>query len=300
MMSAGGRKLLGLLLILLIIAVAFLLLTLVSGTMLSDRDIDFSLSRKDKVGVIEVRGVIEISEPFIETLDDFADDDDIKAVVIRVDSPGGGASPSQEIYEEIRKFREKTGKPVVVSMAGIAASGGYYISCAADSIIATPGTLTGSIGVILEFMNVEEALDKIGISFQSIVSGEEKDIGSPFREMTEKDREILQGVVSDVYDQFLNAVAEGRGLEVDSIRPFADGRIMTGRQALEIGLVDRLGSLRDAIDTAGKMAGLGDKPEIKYPPEKKKNILDRLVTQAGKIATGLEKYPSMRLMYVYR
>ena len=299
-MSGGSRKLLGLLLILLIILGAFSLLALVSGRVFSDRDLDFSLSSSEKVGIIEVRGVIQISEPFIEILDDFADDDKIKAVVIRVDSPGGGASPSQEIYDEILKFRDETGKPVVVSMASIAASGGYYISCAADSIIATPGTLTGSIGVILEFMNVEEALDKVGISFHNIVSGDAKDIGSPFREMTDKDREILQSVVTDVYGQFLNAVVDGRGLDVDSIRPYADGRIMSGQQALELGLVDRLGTLRDAIDTAGRMAGLGDKPEFKYPPEKKKNILDRLVTQAGKIATGLEKYPSMRLMYLYR
>jgi protease-4 len=189
----------------------------------------------ERVGVIEVEGVIEDSRETLRQIRMMADDDRVKAVVLRVNSPGGAVAPSQEIYQALNNLRTESEKPVVVSMSSVAASGGYYISCAADSILALPGTLTGSIGVILQFPDLQEVFRKVGIGMQTIKSGPNKDIGSPFREMTDSERELLQGMVDDVYGQFVEVVASGRGLGEDSVRAIADGRIFGGRQHVRPG-----------------------------------------------------------------
>lgn len=231
-----------------------------------------------KIGVIEVTGVIASSKLTNERLLDFKEDASIKAVVLRIDSPGGGVGPSQEIYGEIKKLAKL--KPVVVSMGAVAASGGYYIAAPAAKILANPGTITGSIGVIMEFTNVKELLDKIGLDNQVVKSGQHKDIGSPIRPMTESDRKILQTMIDDVYQQFVAAIAEGRKLELEKVRALADGRIYTGRQALEIGLVDQLGNLQDAIDLAAEMSGLGENPKVVYPPREKTPFMEYFVEEA--------------------
>jgi protease-4 len=164
-------------------------------------------------------------------------------------------------------------------MGSVAASGGYYIAAPAAKILANPGTITGSIGVIMEFTNIRELLDKIGLSNQVIKSGQHKDIGSPIRPMTEADRKILQTMIDDVHRQFITAVAEGRHLDPDTVRHLADGRIYSGRQALEAGLVDQLGNLQDAIDVAGKMAGITEKPRVIYPPEERAPFLEYFVEE---------------------
>ncbi len=231
----------------------------------------------EKVGVIEVTGVIASSKLVNERIIRFKDDDSIKAVVLRVDSPGGGVGPSQEIYEEVNKLAAV--KPVVVSMGSVAASGGYYIAVPAGKILANPGTITGSIGVIMEFTNISELLDKIGLSNQVVKSGQHKDIGSPIRAMTDADRKILQSMIDDVHLQFITAVADGRHLDLEKVRQLADGRIYSGRQALEAGLIDQLGNLQDAIATAGKMAGITENPKVVYPPSEKAAFLEYFVEE---------------------
>jgi protease IV len=227
-----------------------------------------------KVGVIEVNGVIVSSKKTIESLVDFKKDGLIKAVVLRIDSPGGGVGPSQEIYEEVKKVAQI--KPVVVSMGSVAASGGYYIAVPAQRILANPGTITGSIGVIMEFTNFQNLLQKIGLKSQVVKSGKHKDIGSPLRSMTEEDRKILQSLIDDVHQQFITSVSEGRKMDLEKVRTLADGRIFTGRQAFEEGLVDELGNLQDAIQVSARLAGIEGEPRVVYPPSEKSGILEYL------------------------
>ena len=232
-----------------------------------------------QVGVVKVEGMILDSAKTIEQLVAFHEDDDVKAIVLRVDSPGGGVGPSQEIHDEVQRI--DADKPVIVSMGSVAASGGYYIAAPARRIFANPGTLTGSIGVIMEFTNFQELLEKIGLSSQVVKSGKHKDIGSPVRTMTEEDRAILQALIDDVHTQFVESVAAGRKLDVQKVRTLADGRIYTGRQARDLGLVDELGSLDAAVRYAGQLAGIEGKPDVVYPPTDKPKLIDFLVQEAA-------------------
>jgi len=220
----------------------------------------------DKIAIIEIRGVITQSSGIIEEINQYQEDEGVKAIILRIDSPGGGVGPAQEIHREILKVKSK--KKVVTSMGSVAASGGYYIACASDLIIANPGTITGSIGVIMEFANIEELFKKIGIKGVVLKSGEHKDIGSPFREMTPEEKKIIQGVIDNVHQQFVQAVAKGRKMEQEKVMQIADGRILTGEQAKQIGLVDQIGNLQDTIDIVAKMAGIEGKPNILYPKRK--------------------------------
>jgi protease-4 len=249
----------------------------------------------EKVGVLEVKGVIANVQPTIEELAKFRRDGSVKAVVVRIESPGGGVSPSQELYQEIRRtVREK---PVVVSMGSVAASGGYYIACAAQKIYANPGTITGSIGVILEFTNFEELLKKIGFRMEVVKSGRYKDVGNPGREMTAEERAYLQAMVDNVHQQFVRDVARGRRMKVEKVREVADGRIFTGEQAMELGLVDELGNLKDAINAAAKMAAIEGEPKIVYPEKEKKSVFDYLFDRiTEKIANNVQPYMGLLLL----
>ena len=218
------------------------------------------VSLGDKVALIRVTGVIIDSTEVVDELKKYAKDTSIKAIILRVDSPGGAVAPSQEIYGEILKI--KGNKKVVVSMGSVAASGGYYISAPADRIVANAGTLTGSIGVIMEIPNVEGLMEKIGVTTQIVKSGRHKDIASTFRSMTPEEKQILQTVLDDVHDQFITAVAEGRGIDIEDVRNLADGRIFTGRMAKALGLVDELGNLQDAIMLAGELTGIKGEPRV--------------------------------------
>jgi len=230
----------------------------------------------DKIAIVEIQGVITQSSRIIEEIHEYIDDDGVKAIILRIDSPGGGVGPSQEIHREILKVKEK--KKIVTSMGSVAASGGYYIACASDLIVANPGTITGSIGVIMEFTNIEELFKKIGIKGVVVKSGEHKDIGSPFREMTSDEKRLIQEVIDNVHQQFIKAVAEGRKLDLSKVTQIADGRIMTGEQAKQLGLVDQIGNLDDAIDATAKLVGIEGKPDIVYP-KKKFSILDLLIRE---------------------
>ena len=220
----------------------------------------------DKIAVVDIKGVIASSRNIVEQIDAYKEDDDVKAIILRINSPGGGVGPSQEIHREVLKAREK--KKVIASIGSVGASGGYYVACASDLIVVNPGTITGSIGVVMEFSNVEELLKKIGLRSYVIKSGRHKDIGSPLREMTAEEKSILQGVIDSVHSQFIRAVAEGRNMEERKVREIADGRIFSGEQAKDLGLVDRLGGLQDAIEIAAEMVGIKGKPTVIYPKKK--------------------------------
>ncbi|MGC8594986.1 MAG: signal peptide peptidase SppA [Candidatus Kryptoniota bacterium] len=215
----------------------------------------------DKVAIVRLEGTILSSDKIISYLKQVSENASVKAIVLRIDSPGGGVAASQEIYEEVKKISSSV-KPVVVSMGSIAASGGYYVSCAATKIVANPGTITGSIGVIAMFPNYAGLMEKLGLGMNVIKSGKYKDSGSPFRAMTDADRKYFQNVVDDSYSQFLDAVATARKLSLDKLKAYADGRVFTGREALKLGLVDTLGSLQDAIKLAAKLGGIKGKPVV--------------------------------------
>jgi protease-4 len=226
------------------------------------------------IGVLQVEGTIESSREMVQSLKQFGENKGIKAVVVRIDSPGGAVAPTQEIYDEIGKLRKK--KPVVASLGSTAASGGYYIAAGCDQVVANPGSLTGSIGVIMELGNVEELMKKLGLKGYSIKSGVNKDIGSPLRPLTPEGKAILQSLVDNVHAQFVSAVAKGRRMPEEKVRGLADGRVYSGEQAKKLGLVDVLGTMEDAVDLAAKRAGIEGKPELIYARHEEKSWWERL------------------------
>ena len=252
----------------------------------------------DKIGVIEIEGTIFQAEPVIEKIIKFRKSKSVKAIILRINSPGGAVAPSQEIYQEVKKTcKEKT---VVVSVESVAASGGYYIACAADEIIANPGTLVGSIGVILQIENIEELLKKIGLSRKVIKSGKYKDIGSMTRKMTAEEEAMLQEFSDDIYGQFIDAVVEGRNIKREEVLKLADGRIFSGAQAIKLGLIDKLGNLQDAISITGEMVGIKGEPRTIYPKKKKPSIFDFIFEEASKsIIRIIEKMVHDKLSVYY-
>ena len=255
-----------------------------------------SLWGGEKVAIIEVRGVIIDPQPIVERLVKLRKNEKIKAIVLRIDSPGGAVGPAQEIYAEVKKAQKE--KKVLASVGSVAASGGYYIACGADKIMANPGSITGSIGVIVESLNIEELLHKLGLKSVVVKSGKVKDMGSPFRPMTDEEKKLLQGVLDSVHDQFIRAVAEGRNLPLEKVRELADGRIFSGDQARALGLVDELGNFEDAIALAARMAGIKGEPEVIYPEKKRFSLLDLLLQEAvSKILEGLRENSSLNFWY---
>ena len=247
---------------------------------------------EDKVGVIEVTGVIAEAKETIYWLKQFREEESIKAIVIRIDSPGGVVGPSQEIYREIRKTNKV--KKVIASMGAIAASGGYYVAAAADGIVANPGTITGSIGVVIGYTNFKALLDKIGLTPVVIKSGEFKDIGSPSREMTAKERQVLQDFVNQTHHQFITAISEGRNMDLGRVTELADGRIYTGQEAKGLGLIDRLGNLEDAIEWAGQLGGIEGEIEAFYPPPERLSWITYLMESS--LNTVIDKLTTRELI----
>jgi len=247
-----------------------------------------------KVGLVRIEGVILESEDVIEELKTFSKDSSIKAIVLRINSPGGAVTPSQEIYDEIIKLRKD--KKVIASLGTVAASGGYYIASSADKIVANPGTLTGSIGVIMEIPNFEGLMKKIGVERRVIKSGKHKDMSSVFKSMTEEEREILQSVLDDVHEQFIKAVSDGRGIEYKKVKDLADGRIFTGKKAKEIGLIDVLGNLEDAVRLAGQLGGIKGEPQI-VTKKKKFSVWD-LISGYFPHEIAKEGFSGIRLKYI--
>jgi len=277
-----------------IVAVTSVLTSLISMLGKDNAELKFG----EKVGVIEIEGMMMDARDVLDQIKTFRERGAIKAIVLRINSPGGAVGPAQEIYREIRKTVEE--KIVVASLGTVAASGGYYVAAAADQIMANPGTVTGSIGVIMGYTNFQELFEKIGLTPVVIKSGEYKDIGSPVRKMSEQERELLQKFTDAVHNQFIEDVAEGRGESPDAIRKIADGRIFSGETAKRYGLVDRLGNLEDAIEWAGRLGGIKGKITSVYPPEKKLPIVEYLMDMAvAKLKTTVEEMTAVTPGYIY-
>lgn len=253
-------------------------------------------SSKNRVGVIDLQGVLMSPDEVLADLQEFRQDNSIKAVVIRIDSPGGAVGAAQEIYQDLQ--RTAMVKPVVASMSSVAASGGYYAALGANAIYANPGTMTGSIGVIIQFPNLEKILDKVGYQSETIKSGLNKDIGSFSRTMTPEERTLLQEMIDTVHGQFIQAVADSRKLPIATVKPLADGRIFSGSQAKDFGLIDDLGNFTDAVDKAMALAGLpGEQPELIYPRNKKFSIMELLASEQSHSFIKLLLSQSPRLMF---
>jgi protease-4 len=282
--------------LLLLIGLFFLLLMVLAGSIFEKR----TLTWGERVGVVTIEGVIRNSQEISRQLDAYGKDGSIKAVVIRIDSPGGGVTPSQEIHDAVLAVKAK--KKVVTSMGSVAASGGYMIACATDRIVANPGTITGSISAMMHFANAEELLRKIGLKSSVVKSGRFKDIGSPTRPMTEDERALIQALVDDTYEQFLDIVAKGRRIPMEDLRRMADGRLFTGKQALKLGLVDELGDLSHAVRLAGSLSGIEGEPTVVYPAKKKLTFWDLILQQAitalvGELTQGETRSEGLNYLY---
>jgi protease-4 len=270
----------------------FLFIVVVSAViaLLSEGD---GIALGEKVALVHVEGPIFEAKSAVDEMKEYLSDPSIKAIVLRVDSPGGGVAASQEIFAIVKRAASE--KSVVVSMGSVAASGGYYISAPATRILANPGTITGSIGVILEIPNVQGLMDKVGVRTEVIKSGKHKDLASAFRTMNDEDRRVLQNVIDDVYEQFIEDVADARDLGVDEVRRMADGRIYTGRQALELGLIDELGGLEEAIKLSAELTGIEGEPHV-VTKEEGFSLFDFLT---GKVSARFpDVIPYMKLQYI--
>ena len=251
-----------------------------------------------KVAIVEIEGTIIDTSDVVRELREDLDNSAVRAVVVRINSPGGVVGPTQEVYGELRRLR-KAGKPVVASLGAVAASGGYYIAAAANRIYANPGTLTGSIGVIMQLANVEGLFKKIGVDYVVVKAGAHKDIGNPSRPMTPEERRILQALLDDVHAQFIDAVADGRHLERRAVVAFADGRIFSGAQAKSLHMVDALGGLEDAVEGAAELAGLPPHPRV-IQPRRRFSLYDLLRTQLDlRGLSGMTVPPPLLRMPLY-
>ena len=256
-------------------------------------------SPSGEIALVRIQGMLMDSQNIVRQLSDYRYNPGVRGIILRIDSPGGAVAPAQEIYNEIMKLRAEH-KTVYASMGTVAASGGYYIACAADYVLANPGTLTGSIAAVMAFSNVEELTNKIGVKPVVIKSGKYKDVGSPMRTMKPEEQKLLQNVVDDVHQQFVQAVAKGRGLPVSQINEIADGRIMTGQQALKLKLIDEVGGLEKTIDLLAKKIGVAGRPKV-IEEKEKTPFFDWLLQSSfsGGLAKTLMPAPFPRLQYIW-
>jgi protease-4 len=255
-------------------------------------------STGSKIAVVELSGTIYDSRSIVRQFKYYRRDRSIKGIVFHINSPGGGVAASQEIYEEVKKTRDKD-KVIIASMSSVAASGGYYVALGADKIMANPGTTTGSIGVIAEIPNLRRLLDKVGIDFTVIKSGQFKDTGSPYRGMTGAERAYLQRWVDDAFDQFVDAVAEGRNMERKQVLSAADGRIFTGKQALSLGLVDTLGTYEDAVRLVADLVGIKGEPRIVKERKRSMTLFDLLTQDVRGLLNSVQAWPRLKYQMTF-
>lgn len=277
-----------------IVASAVVLTSLISAVTQEKGDLGFG----EKVGVVETEGMITDAREVLDRIRAFREADSVKAIVLRINSPGGAVGPAQEIYREVEKTVKQ--KRVVASLGPVAASGGYYVAASADRIMASPGTVTGSIGVIMAYTNFRELFEKIGLRPVVIKSGKYKDMGSPLREISDEERALLQKFTDTVHEQFITDVAEGRGKKPEAVREIADGRIFSGAAARELGLIDRLGNQRDAVVWAGRLAGIKGRVRAVYPPEEKPSLLEYAMDMIeSRFKAMLQDFTSVPGAYLY-
>ncbi len=277
--------------IVILVFVILFVIALYSGLNKSDYDSP-GFSSKDKIAFVELKGTIITADKFTKQLKKYRERDDIKALVVRINTPGGGVAASQEIYQSIKKFRD-SGKPVVASIASMGASGGYYAAIGASEIMANPGSITASIGVIASFPVVEELMEWMKVEYQTLKTGEFKDTGSPFRKFTRTDSLEMRKIINNLYNQFLDAIVQERGMEKNNLKKIADGRILTGLQAFEAGLVDTLGTREDAILLASQLAEL-EEPQVISPAKKKVTLLDLLFEDLNETKALLNTEPIVK------
>ena len=259
------RSLLKGFIVLLALSLLFVLLVSIIPFGSDSGDTTFAIG-KGKIGVVEIYGPITGANKTVRLIEKYAKDSSIKGILVHIDSPGGAVAPSQEIYEALLKARKK--KKVVASMATLAASGGFYIAVGADRIVANPGTITGSIGVIMGFADMRKLMSKLGVESIVVKSGKFKDIGTSARPFTDEDRKMLEGVIDDVYMQFVEAVAKQRNVKISQVKKIADGRIFSGKQGKELGMVDQLGTFRDAVSLLASLTGITGEPVLVMETEK--------------------------------
>ena len=274
---------------------AVMVLLAIGSALLPDR----WKSPSGEIALVRIQGMLMDSQNIVRQLSNYRHNPNVRGIVLRIDSPGGAVAPAQEIYNEIMKLKADH-KTVYASMGTVAASGGYYIACAANYVLANPGTLTGSIAAVMAFSNIEELTDKIGIKPIIIKSGKYKDVGSPLRGMKPEERKLLQSVVDDVHQQFVQAVAKGRGLPVSEVNEIADGRIMTGQQALTLKLVDEMGGLEKTIELLAKKIGVEGRPKV-IEEKEKTPFFDWLLQSSlpSRLAATLMPASLPRLQYVW-
>lgn len=283
-MSKSAKWFIAILAILLVVGAGFVLLFLAALRSIEPGATEtLIIGRGDRLAVVELKGPIETSDNVVRQIKKYRDDNSIKGIVLHIDSPGGGVVASQEMYEEVRKTRD-AGKPVVVSMGAVAASGGYYVACGASKIVANRGTLTGSIGVIGEFLQLREAMNKLGIDVKTIKSGKLKDAGSFTQPMTKEAEQYFQSLMDEVHGQFIGVVEKERKLDHRKVLEIADGRVFTGEQALALGLVDTLGTYEDAIRIAADLVGIAGEPSIVREQERKR-LIERIF---GSVGAGID------------
>ena len=235
---------------------------------------------KEKIGVVTINGTISSGKKISSQLAKFAGDESIRAIILRINSPGGGVGATQEIYREVQKTTSK--KPVIVSMGSVAASGGYYVAAPATKIVSNPGTITGSIGVFIQFVRLKKLLSKIGVDFEIVKSGEFKDMGSPDRKLTQRDREIIEALIEDLQGQFVSAVASGRHLSVQEVQKFADGRIFSGARAKQLGLVDFMGNFQDTVEITKETVGITGEVELVHPKKSSSQLWDLFLESSAR------------------
>lgn len=250
-----------------------------------------------KVGVLEIQGVIEDPWELLDWIERFSKDERVKAVILKVNSPGGSVGATQELYRALMRLRNK--KKVVASLGDVAASGGYYVASAAHKVVSNPGTLTGSIGVAMYFTDFEGLMKKVGVRSHVVKSGPYKDIGSPFRRMTEEEKRLLEGVITDVHRQFLEDVSHARGIPLERLETVADGRVFSGRQALELGLVDQLGGFQEALELAKSLAGIKEEPELVFA-RKRRGLLRELLESFGLVGYGEVLTPRFGFFFLWQ
>lgn len=297
--SRAGMFFLGALSGCVILVLAFFFIAAMMAAAIGSDSTEISLG--DKVAIIPIEGEIMEARETIDALKKYADNSSVKAIVIRINSPGGAIAPSQEIYSAIRRTRVDSGKPIIASLDSVAASGGFYIAAACDQIVANPGSITGSIGVILQWFEMKELVQWAKLKPETITSGPLKDAGSPFREVTPAEREYFQAIVTQLHSQFVRDVAHGRSkkMKFEEVARVADGRIFTGEQALQLKLVDQLGSIDDAVRTAGKLAGIEGEPQKLWPKRREDRLLELLT--GGDADALLQRVASRRLpQFLYK
>ncbi|MCD6233454.1 MAG: signal peptide peptidase SppA [Candidatus Marinimicrobia bacterium] len=280
-----------------ITALLFIAAVLMFNTFVRHDRTRVSLTRGNLIGIVKIQGAILNAEPILEDLEEISSIRDLKALILHINSPGGGTAPSQELYYAVKRIKEEYGYPVISVLSSLGASGGYYVALATDSIYALPGTLTGSIGVIMDFPQWTEVMDKIGVDMHVVKSGEYKDTGSPYRDFTTEDRRYYQELVNDVYDQFISAVADARSMDKETVKKLSDGKVYTGRQALELGLIDHLGTVEDGIEDLTRQLNLKDKPSIIRPKKEKITFYDVVFGDISRWIGSLVPSPSPQMIY---